>query len=105
VATPEFGFKLNIDGSYNYSSKGGIGGEIWDYRGFWLEGLLTKINVVNALNSELLAILLGLKMIVRLSISTHQIDIDSLYIIDIIYIDHGSFTSTILECREPTDQP
>ncbi|WMV19163.1 hypothetical protein MTR67_012548, partial [Solanum verrucosum] len=79
---------------------GGAGGVIQDYRGSWIAGFSAKVNVINALHSELLALFLRLRMAARVCISTIQIDIDSSDIIDIIYKGHDSFTTTIFECRE-----
>ncbi|KAH0642618.1 hypothetical protein KY285_033492 [Solanum tuberosum] len=60
---PENGFKLNTDSSFNYlTRKGGAGGVLRDTRGSWITGFSAKINVMNALHAEILALLMGLRM-------------------------------------------
>ncbi|KAK6803027.1 hypothetical protein RDI58_000811 [Solanum bulbocastanum] len=90
---PESGYKLNTDGSYNVS---------------WITCLSARINVLKALHSELLAPVIGQKMVARQNLSNLQIETDSTEIVQVIHKGHDSYTNlkaAVSEAGEPKDQP
>ncbi|WMV40573.1 hypothetical protein MTR67_033958 [Solanum verrucosum] len=102
---PEIGLTLNIDGSFDYVTKsGGAGGVLRDILGNWVAGFAAKINVNDALHSEIMALLLGAKLANKMCINTLQIVTYSTQIIDIIKNGHNSYSNIIAECRELLQQ-
>ncbi|KAH0699427.1 hypothetical protein KY290_014244 [Solanum tuberosum] len=104
---PDIGLKLNIDGSYDYNTKWGGGGGGSRRSTKRHHGKLDsrvrsklKLNVNCALYSEIMALLMGIKLAAKLQINTLQIETDSTAILEIINTGHVSYTNIIIECRE-----
>ncbi|WMV59693.1 hypothetical protein MTR67_053078 [Solanum verrucosum] len=68
--------------------------------GNWIVGFAAKLNVNCALYSEIMALLMGIKLAAKLQINTLQIETDSTVILEIINTGHVSYTNIITECRE-----
>ncbi|KAK6782400.1 hypothetical protein RDI58_020196 [Solanum bulbocastanum] len=97
---PDRGLKLNIDGSFDPTTKaGGAEGVIRDRRGNWVKGFSAKINVNNALSAELHSLLLGLKMAKQIHSTKLHINTDSLEVINIIAKETDTYSNIIFECR------
>ncbi|KAH0673419.1 hypothetical protein KY284_024506 [Solanum tuberosum] len=65
--------------------------------GSWIVGFAAKLNVNCALYSEIMALLMGIKLAAKLQVNTLQIET---VILEIINTGHDSYTNIIIECRE-----
>ncbi|XP_019228339.1 PREDICTED: uncharacterized protein LOC109209514 [Nicotiana attenuata] len=83
-------YKLNIDGSCSSTQqKYGIGGVFRNHQGNWFMGFAGKSNLGTSVQTELLELLMGLKLVVQQHIKPIIIEIDAHGIIDSL-AKHGA---------------
>lgn len=84
---PASRFKLNVDGSFDPTTKkGGTGCVIRDSNDEWIAGKNTKITTNSALTVELIALMHGLWLAQRLNITNITITRDSMEVINMLEI-------------------
>lgn len=95
------GYKLNIDDSFLLgSNRGGIGGILRDSKGIWKMGYMGQRYGMDATQLELLALVQGLKIVVKHNLVPLEINIDCLTLISLIKLKDSKYENVIVDCRD-----